>query len=810
MNDFGREQACESLRLLDSSDLLKKCTLARVLGFKDTRELDRKMEQLGISRASAGSATRGRPRRDAIAFLAALQCGATHRCCFCRSRGGEELATLRAEISQLRESEAAIRALALAFGVSGPADEIVAAVLSEKAKWERGSHAGGSEVQHVPEATLASEAISGRNSGARQEGQASFLERYYRFKVSGGRKIPDDVLPPLMYLSFMGEGLWEEVRFFWELPCWRTMQRKRKRVMKLVFPVENPLSGSVEALDALTTALPSIYECFTLGRGGCDEMTMVCDALQTKPWLGVDRAGVIHGGTDAARGDFVPAVDLSAVFEEPSAFAELASRRVVSRKVTHACFVIALTSTAPGSPTLPVRLIRAASGKANDGIAEEIHRLYRFFRAKGIPLERMAMDGDNVFVRMLDPIWSVMRRAKNWHLHLDISNQNILLSALHEYGRALSDPSHWIKAFRCDKLKPGRFYLIGPVQAGYWFDSTIFPELGFARGDLLNDSASKMDYGLAARFVRYKHLKRIRKLYDGVVASIRGEMACVTAGILPGSVVEPDSRRLDTLRSLLGRYASAYWALVPAVCLHLVTCTALAPEDRLTVSLYGLATMLLIYWDRERLSPLEGDIIPLQKRNPRSEMGMHIWAHREECVKKCVPTVFDLALSIATTTVPIRASAYGSMGIEHYFGFLRRMALYDQRADVLADRAELSLLKLWLRAKLQVPARVDDSKHREGDSGVVFEPMGPGALLPPLSLSFAQVKQAMGRMGIDLLLAGHVEALPEWAPCFLEDLVALPKEREPLMATSVSWGPVRVPAVRHQLYHATAAQLHGA
>ena len=56
--------------------------------------------------------------------------------------------------------------------------------------------------------------------------------------------------------------------------------------MKLVFPVENPLSGSVEALGALTTALPSIYECFTLGRGGCDEMTMVCDALQTKPWFG--------------------------------------------------------------------------------------------------------------------------------------------------------------------------------------------------------------------------------------------------------------------------------------------------------------------------------------------------------------------------------------------------------------------------------------------------------------------------------------------------------------------------------------------
>ena len=686
--------------------------------------------------------------------------------------------------------------LSEAIGLKGPPSRIVAAILADRVGWAHGHCHGGGEVTAC------------ESGCAPPWGDGAFLERFCRFKASGFRETPDDVLLPLMYLSFMGESLWEEVGFFVHWPCWRTMQRKRKQAMSLVFPVEDILGGSDEALAALANVIPSIYGSFVRDRGGYDEWTLLCDALQAKPWLGVDRAGRIFGGTDSARGDCVAPEDLPPVFEDPSTFAELASRRVGGKRVTHVCFVFALTSTAPGSPTLPVRLIRAPSGKANDGIADEIRRLYAFFRQKGVRLERVAMDGDNVFVRFLDPVWSTMRRAENWYMHLDISNQVIILNALREHLRAVRDPSHWIKAFRCDKLKPGRFYLIGPVQAGYWFDSRVFPELGFSRGDLLNDSASKMDYGLAARFVRYKHLKRIRKLYDGVVASIKGEMACVTAGILPGSVVVPDPQTLKNLHSLLRRYASAYCAMVPAVCLHLVTCTALAPQDRLTVGLYGLAAMLLIYWERERLSERAGDIIPLQKRNPRSEMGMHVWAHREESVKKYVPTMFELALAFATTTVPIRASAFGSMGVEHYFGFLRRMALYDQRADVLADPAELSLLKLWLRAKLQVPARVGATTHREGDSGVVFEPMEPGAMLPPLALSFAQVKQAMGRMGIPMLLASHMEALPESAPCFLEDLVTLPKEREPRMATSVSEGLVRVPAVRQQLYHVSSAQLY--
>jgi hypothetical protein len=46
----------------------------------------------------------------------------------------------------------------------------------------------------------------------------------------------------------------------------------------------------------------------------------------------------------------------------------------------------------------------------------------------------------------------------------------------------------------------------------------------------------------------------------------------------------------------------------------------------------------------------------------------------------------------------LRPSAFGGVGLEHYFGILRPLAYFDQRAVVLADRAEVSLQKLWLRS----------------------------------------------------------------------------------------------------------------
>jgi hypothetical protein len=113
----------------------------------------------------------------------------------------------------------------------------------------------------------------------------------------------------------------------------------------------------------------------------------------------------------------------------------------------------------------------------------------------------------------------------------------------------------------------------------------------------------------------------------------------------------------------------------------------------------------------------------------------------------------------------------------------------------LADRAEMSLLKLWLRSKLRVPTRLDVGAHRLAKSGVTFEPLPAHVVREPLLAVFARVKTAMHRMGIFLSQTDGVELVADSDVCFLEDLVHLLEARRQAMATSGSEGLVSVAAI---------------
>jgi hypothetical protein len=214
--------------------------------------------------------------------------------------------------------------------------------------------------------------------------------------------------------------------------------------------------------------------------------------------------------------------------------------------------------------------------------------MWTILRGHGVPIRRMAMDGDKVSVAFLNSVWRVLGIPQGWCLSLDISRQFVILKARSEYQIAITDPSHWIKVFRYDKLKPkGVFYLVGPTQAEFCFTGEIFQR----PGSLLNGSASKMDYSIAARFVRVRNLQRIRDAYDNVVAAIGPALDVDGQGVVPGGDV--DHGELDALQSLLRQYAGLYRAMMPVVCLQIVTSCVFEPEQRLTVGLYDLPSIVL-------------------------------------------------------------------------------------------------------------------------------------------------------------------------------------------------------------------------
>jgi hypothetical protein len=142
------------------------------------------------------------------------------------------------------------------------------------------------------------------------------------------------------------------------------MQRLRSKTLRHALP-ENALDGSDSALEARYGLLAAVFAPFHDGASGEHELTLQCDAVPATAWVGVERSGRVHGATDQHREGVVPDGELRDILECPFAFARFAGRQALDKKVANACFVRSVTSTARGSPTLPVHLIRVPSGKAN-------------------------------------------------------------------------------------------------------------------------------------------------------------------------------------------------------------------------------------------------------------------------------------------------------------------------------------------------------------------------------------------------------------------------------------------------------------
>jgi len=190
-------------------------------------------------------------------------------------------------------------------------------------------------------------ALDASGGGGIRESERPFWDRYFHHKMSGRRKWPDDLLYPLMLLSFMGESQWEQCRHYLEWPSWREVQRSRKEVMDVVVPTKHVLNGSVESLAAMAEVVRTIIEPYTNGRSSRDQITLLCDALHAKAWLCVDRTGQVSGMTDGHQGLSLPPHDVGELFEDAAAFPAFAREQAAEKRVANACFFFGVTSTRP-------------------------------------------------------------------------------------------------------------------------------------------------------------------------------------------------------------------------------------------------------------------------------------------------------------------------------------------------------------------------------------------------------------------------------------------------------------------------------
>jgi hypothetical protein len=214
---------------------------------------------------------------------------------------------------------------------------------------------------------------------------------------------------------------------------------------------------------------------------------------------------------------------------------------------------------------------------------------------------------------------------------------------------------------------------------------------------------------------------------------------------IPKYATDPDIHKLfedDRMEAI--RAASAYWGFVPYVCMEQVIIGEfLTPAERLDMLTYGFCVTQVFRqskadtldggpWQPKpkkakeakaagRPVPIfppgasEQDFKYVQVRKPRERRAKGIdmlWLMSKDAIKKYLTSMFSLSQDILCGK-PVRASAEGTMGHEHFHGGLRHIGHGDDRITVLQENMPKAALSALLRAKRGLIEAIDASRIRE-------------------------------------------------------------------------------------------------
>jgi hypothetical protein len=304
---------------------------------------------------------------------------------------------------------------------------------------------------------------------------------------------------------------------------------------------------------------------------------------------------------------------------------------------------------------------------------------------------------------------------------------------------------HLLKVLRYRVLGSGTFASLSSRDCTLTFTSEVWVAIHFSDASLCNEAATKMDDGLAARFFSWKHFLNL------LVAIDLANNASASRG--------------DAAFHIWQTVLAAYWFFVLGACIHLVISGELAPEERVQVVEFGLATALTTFLQRSE-APLE--------RALETRRGGDAWAAPIETLQKYLVTKFVFIVELSRIAHPIRGSVLGTMPAAHWLSLARRLCDTDQRAEALENSFEWSILRALCRSRLGVPARLDRGRKRELCEDVTFQPLPVAFVHAPFGSVMAQVRGAMGAMGVPLLPIGLPER-DEGLALFLQDVVTPPE-----------------------------------
>jgi hypothetical protein len=166
----------------------------------------------------------------------------------------------------------------------------------------------------------------------------------------------------------------------------------------------------------------------------------------------------------------------------------------------------------------------------------------------------------------------------------------------------------------------------------------VWVAIYFSDASLGNETATKTDDGLAARFLSWKHFLKLLAAID------LANNAFASGG--------------DEAFHIWQTVLAAYWFFVLGACIHLVISGELAPEERVRVAEYGLATAPITFWERSEIP---------RERASETGRGGDAWAAATEVLRKYIVAMFAFIVELSRISQPIRGSVLGAIPADPCF-----------------------------------------------------------------------------------------------------------------------------------------------
>ena len=476
---------------------------------------------------------------------------------------------------------------------------------------------------------------------------------------SNGNRYPEEIENFFILLSICGEHVYNIVKMYIGLPCYKTALQHKQKLYKQVFGEEGDIkdlyNGSPENVEKL-------LHVFLENFNEKEDVVLAIDACSLNSNVRIKADGSVTGLTNTFQ---ISPKEADLYLNNYSAFNSFLQQHY--KEIISAAFVVLLIPVDPTKHAFPILAKQTASGSATEEIEQLLKQLDETVTSLGHNVLGYGCDGDVEWLHYGYEFLDVIN--ENFENELDLPLQSMYSTSN-------------IKQIFYDTLHIGknlRYYLANGVPKCLWLttqEPTITKE-GF------------ISCGLNEQYFSNSLESKLYDFYPREIFTPSSIAACI------------DKNRYDLAFSLLPM----------TLLFESVFNASLSRDIRLQYLSIAHAIMLIYIRDFDSYKRYHIKDKTFQKENNGKNVTKQV-LYQKKLVVKFLMLTYGLAKHISNGT-PIHIGALGTHKLEHWFGNLRRSAQGNDSPEKFNQIVKKTVLHNYLCHDLNI----DTKSEKRSDSG---------------------------------------------------------------------------------------------